>query len=307
MEWLSKKWSNSLTWNAAEGYYIDIVNTINRAIIVLISQRRKNMYRKLLTIVCLLCVARAGAQDKEKLFGTKETKQPKHGLLIKLMGDGDLPAADMAKRFGTSFRIGPAIEYKTKSNWLFGVKADFIFGNVIREDSLMINIKDQYGNNGNKNVYEFINGNGQRIGVPVYERGYMIGLEAGRIFSFSEGHPDDGLTTISTVGFMQHKINIFNSDKDVPELQGSYLKGYDRLTNGIFVEEFLGYTHIDRKQLLNYTIGFDGAFGFTQGRRDYLYDVMRPDNKKRLDILYGIRAGWFFPIMKKKSEDLSFE
>jgi len=59
--------------------------------------------------------------------------------------------------------------------------------------------------------------------------------------------------------------------------------------------------------LLNFTIGVDALFGFTQDRRDYLYDVMRPDNQQRLDILFGLRGGWFIPIFKRKSEDILFE
>jgi hypothetical protein len=47
--------------------------------------------------------------------------------------------------------------------------------------------------------------------------------------------------------------------------------------------------------------------GFTQGRRDYLYDVMRPDNAKRLDVLIGVRTGWFIPMFKRNSEDMMFE
>jgi len=145
------------------------------------------------------------------------------------------------------------------------------------------------------------------VGVPVYERGYLIGLQVGKIISLTKNHPDDGITVIGSAGFIQHKIDIYNTNKDVPALQGDYLKGYDRLTNGLFVEGYAGYTHIDRHLLLNYTIGVDAMFGFTQGRRDYLYDVMHADTNQRLDILFGLRGGWFIPIFKRKSEDIMFK
>ena len=179
-------------------------------------------------------------------------------------------------------------------------------GGVVKQDSLMINIRDRYSNY-NTHEYEFINSSGERIGVPVYERGYAIGLTFGKIFAYSKQHPNDGLTVLGTVGFIQHKIDIFDKDKSVPQLSGSYLKGYDRLTNGVFAEAYVGYSHFAKNKLVNYTIGLDGLFGFTQGRRDYLYDVMRSDNAQRLDILFGIRGGWFIPIFKHKSEDLLFE
>jgi len=264
------------------------------------------MKQHIFTWLLLLGVVSAYAQDKDKLFGGALVPKSRHGVLISISGNADLPAADMAKRFGGSFRIGPDILYKTTSNWLIGAKCDFIFGNDIKQDSLMINIRDKYSGQ-SSNLYEFINGSGERVGVPVYERGYLIGLQVGKIISLTKNHPDDGITVIGSAGFIQHKIDIYNTNKDVPALQGDYLKGYDRLTNGLFVEGYAGYTHIDRHLLLNYTIGVDAMFGFTQGRRDYLYDVMHADTNQRLDILFGLRGGWFIPIFKRKSEDIMFK
>ena len=236
------------------------------------------------------------AQDE--LFGTTKPAAKK-GWVIGVNGDLDFPAADMAKRFGTSFRIGPSTMYKTKSNWMFGVKGDFITGGKIREDSLMINIKD--GDN------YTLNQDGQSESPSTYERGYMIGVQGGKIFNISKKNADNGILVMTGVGFMQYKINIFTKDNDIPQLKGDYRKGYDRLTNGIFVEQFVGYNFFGKEGLINFHLGLDIAAGFTQGRRDYLYDVMRTDTKHRLDMLFGIRGGWYIPIFKRKSEDIYFQ
>lgn len=264
------------------------------------------MRLQIFTLFFSMSVVCASAQNKDKLFGTTAAPESKSGFIINANGDFDFPGADMAKRFGYSYRVGPQLLYKTKSNFLFGAKCDFILGGTVKQDSLMINIRDRYSTY-NTHEYEFINNQGERIGVPVYERGYAIGLTFGKILAYSKQHPNDGLTLLGTVGFMQHKIDIFDKDKSVPQLSGDYLKGYDRLTNGLFLEAYVGYSHFAKNKLINYTIGLDGMFGFTQGRRDYLYDVMRTDNAQRLDILFGIRGGWFIPIFKHKSEELLFE
>jgi len=47
----------------------------------------------------------------------------------------------------------------------------------------------------------------------------------------------------------------------------------------------------------------DIAWGFTQGRRDFLYDVARKDDSKRHDVLVGFKFGWIVPIYKKLSEE----
>jgi hypothetical protein len=254
----------------------------------------------------LMSIAPLFAQDENKLFGTGREAETRHGFILSASGDLDLPAADMAKEFGTSYRVGPAVLYKTKSNWVFGVKCDFIEGNVIRQDSLMANIVDHYSAHSG-NLYEFINTAGQRIGIPVYEKGYVIGLQAGKIIKLKPSHPDDGLLLLTSAGFIQHKIDIYDKDKTVSQLQGQYLKGYDRLTNGSFIEQYAGYAYFSKRRLINFTLGLDALFGFTQDRRSYLYDVMRTDNGNKLDILFGIRGGWFIPIFKRKSEELQFQ
>lgn len=246
------------------------------------------------------------AKAQADLFGPAESKDTRSGVLLNAFGSFDFPGADMAKRFDKSWRLGPGLLYKTKSNWLFGAKFDFITGRNVFEDSLMINIRDKYGVV-KQNLYAFINNSGQRIGVPVYERGYATGLSCGKIFSRSKDHPDNGLVTLTTVGFMQHKINIYDKDKSVEQLHEPYRKGYDRLTNGSFVEQYVGYVYFAHNKLINFTLGVDFLAGFTKGRRDYLYDVMRPDNANRLDILWGVRGGWFIPIYNRKSEDMMFE
>ncbi len=260
---------------------------------------------RLYFLLFLLIASSVQAQDKDKLFGT-EAPKPRSGFILNGNAAFDIPAADMAKRFGDSYRLGPAVLYKTSSNWLFGAKFDFILGSKIKQDSLMINITDRYSAKSG-GLYEFINNSGERVGIPVYERGYAVGLTVGKIIVLNKLHPDNGLMLLTTGGFIQHKLDIYDKDKAVPQLRGVYLKGYDRLTNGAFVEQYAGYTYFSKYQLVNFTIGLDALFGFTQGRRDYLYDVMRPDNANRLDILFGVRTGWFIPIFKRKSEDLLFE
>jgi subtilase family serine protease len=255
------------------------------------------MKRFFLFIISLLTFSsQVFAQDD--LFGF-EKAPARNGFIIAANGSLDFPAADMAKRFGTSYRVGGAVLYKTKTNWMFGVKVDFIMGNIMREDSLLINVKDK-----NNNV---INGSGEKIGFGTFQTGYMAGLQAGWIWNISKKNADNGILFLTSAGFMQHRINLFERDNSVVQIQGEYEKGYDRLTNGFFVEQYVGYNYFAKNGLINFNIGLDIAAGFTKGRRDFLYDVMRADNKSRMDILFGIRGGWYIPIFKRKSEEIYFE
>jgi hypothetical protein len=75
----------------------------------------------------------------------------------------------------------------------------------------------------------------------------------------------------------------------------------------LFLEQFAGYIHFSENGLVNFNIGVNVLAGFTQGRRDFLYDIQKAGNESRLDMLIGIRGSWFIPIFRRKSEEYFFE
>lgn len=261
------------------------------------------MQRFAFLVTCLLFLS-TYSQAQDDLFGAKggseAAKGVRHqGFVFGVNASYDRPAGDMADRFGGSFRLGGSAMYKTKSNWIFGLKGDFLFGDRIKEDSLMANIRDENG--------AFIDQNGHRMNVGIYERGYMLGVQGGYILTLGKSKGENGLLIMPGVGFIQHRIKIFDKDNNISSIKGDYKKGYDRLVNGIYYEQYVGYNHFAANQLLNYHIGLDFVAGFDQGRRTYLYDVRRSGEDKRIDILFGIRAGWYIPIFHRKSEDYYFQ
>ncbi len=213
---------------------------------------------------------------------------------LDVIAAADLPHADMAKRFGSSYRIGFGIKYKTSANWMFGAKFEFITGNKFKEDSLLYNMKNELG---------IINIAGDVINVGMFLRGYMTGVQVGKIFPFLQANANSGPMMLASLGFMQYKINFFDRDNSFPQLRDEYKKGYDRLTNGMFLEEFIGYNFHSKNKLVNIYAGFDFVWGFTKVRREYTFDLGRKESDSRNDILTGFRLGWVVPIYKKKSED----
>ena len=123
-----------------------------------------------------------------------EKLEARKGFLLGANGNFDMPAGDLKNRFGNSYRLGTSMHYKTKKNWIFGVKFDFTNGDQIKEDSLFYGIKD--------NVGTMLNQNGQRIGVNTYRRGFMTGVEAGYIFNTSKSVSDNGIMVMTGIGFM---------------------------------------------------------------------------------------------------------
>lgn len=246
----------------------------------------------------LLTALRVSAQQDEDLFGPMSGAAPRQGLLIGAQGGYDIPFGDMAKNYGPSWRVGGSLQYRLKSNWQFGVKGDFLFGSDMRDDSLLGNFKDASG--------FYINDDGRRTGMEISERGYMLGVTAGKMFPFSKAYPNRGLLVQLTAGFMQHKVFYYNLQDYFSQLRGDYKKGYDRLTNGVFIEPYVGYQHFSDNGLVNFHVGIGATLGFTAGRRDWQFDLARPYNQARFDGLFGIRAGWYFTVYKKRSEDIFY-
>jgi hypothetical protein len=260
--------------------------------------QKSNAPMRVIIAIALIMFSSLILHAQNDLFGTPEKQPPRKGFVFSVNGNFDMSGADMAKRFGTSYRVGGSVNYKTTSNWIFGPKFDFILGNTIREDSFLVNQMDETG--------RIFNQNGSRTRVAIYERGYIAGIQGGKIFNLSKKNGDNGLLIMTAAGFMQHKINIFDRERTITSIDKSYKKGYDRLSNGIFIEEYIAYSYFARDGLINFHIGFDITAGFTKCRRDFLYDVMRPDNQSRIDLLFGIRGGWYLPVFKRKSEEVFF-
>ena len=96
---------------------------------------------------------------------------------------------------------------------------------------------------------------------------------------------------------MQHKIRIQDDpESPVASLTNEYKKGYDRLTNGWSLNQFVGYQYFAKNKRINFYAGIESTQGFTQNVRGYNFDTKSYDNESRLDVLYGLRIGWIVPF-----------
>ncbi|HNW97923.1 MAG TPA: hypothetical protein PKK00_05880 [Bacteroidales bacterium] len=209
-----------------------------------------------------------------------------------------VPGNDLAKRFLPNNSIGAGYLYKTRKNWIFGADGFFMFRDTIKETNIFDSISTSDGN--------IIDGNGLYADFHLYERGFLMGVKCGKLFPVIEKYPNSGIILLGTLGFLQHKIRIENSDNAAPQIKGDYKKGYDRLTNGLAVSEFIGYMHMSDSRLFNFYAGFEFTQGWTQSRRSYNFDTMKKDLTKRMDVLYSFKIGWIIPLYKRMPESYYF-
>jgi hypothetical protein len=102
------------------------------------------------------------------------------------------------------------------------------------------------------------------------------------------------------IGFIQHKILIQAPTRLFPQLDKTYRKGYDRMSNGALFSLSTGFKFLERKKLLSFNIGAIAELGLTQNRRAWDFDLDKKDTKKRTDLFVGVKLGWIIPILTNK-------
>ena len=197
----------------------------------------------------------------------------------------------MGERFGTNASVGGHYGFKLKSNWTFDASVGFLFGNDVKEPGHMSNIYTAQG--------AIIGVDGRYADVRIFERGYHVSLNFGRLFCLQKPNPNSGIQVNVGAGFLQHKIKIEVIENTVAQLNDDYIQGYDRLANGWMLKEFIGYRYHGNKKLINFLVGFEFIQGFTAGRRNWNFDTQEPGDEERTDLLYGIKVGWMVPLYGK--------
>lgn len=206
-----------------------------------------------------------------------------------------IPGGDLADRFGINGGLGVGFHIKSKKNWYYGVQWSYIFGNRVYEPGLLSNLYTADG--------EILDNQGQVVKMFIQQRGWCLTLNGGKLFDVLSPNPNSGILVYGGVGFMQHKIRLEHQENEIRFLEGDYLKGYDRLTNGLTLYQFAGYSLMSNNKLVNFFLGVECYQGFTRGRRDLNFDTGLTDNAKRNDILFGIRGGWVLHLYKRSANE----
>jgi hypothetical protein len=128
----------------------------------------------------------------------------------------------------------------------------------------------------------------------------------GKIIPVAGPNPNSGLMLKFGMGYLRHKIRIQTQENEVPQLQGDYLEGYDRLSAGPLAMLYVGYQHFGNRGRINFHVGWEMMAAFTEPLRAYNFDIQRADPDTRFDALNGIRAGWSLPIYKKRDDRFHF-
>jgi hypothetical protein len=256
-----------------------------------------SMKMKVLTFLTLFfCAHPIWGQKKFREHAHQEDRNKGKAFLINIGVATYLPGGDLADRFGVNGGLHAGFDHISAKNLLFGVNSDFFFGSIVREDPLTI-LRTPEGD---------IIGRDQALAeIFLRQRGLQLGAHAGKLFPLLK-EKRSGLRITLGLGWTLHKFRFQDESKSVNQVVGEYAKGYDRLSAGINLQQFIGWQHLGRLRRNNWMLGFDLQQGFTNTQRDWDFSSKRKLDEKRLDLRFGMKFVWTVPIYRQKAEEIFY-
>ena len=200
----------------------------------------------------------------------------------------DFPIGQLSKRFGTSFHAGLSLDlFKSKMNGAYGIEGLFIFGENVNEDVI---------SNLRLDNTAILGIDGQYADVFLRERGAYLGIYISKIIVPLKTNQRSGLAADFGIGILQHNVRIQVDTRNAPNLEGEYLKGYDRNSIGPALKQSLSYTHIGKNKNLNYSLSLSIMEGFTSNTRPINFDTKIKDEGTHLDLLISLDLKWYLPL-----------
>ena len=212
---------------------------------------------------------------------------PQRAFLFRFNYVYTVPTADLAKRFSFIAQLGGSAGIKFENGWDLRAEGSFMFSKYVTEYSVFDSIANNNGYLVDRSGYNFL--------PDISMRGFTAGVHLGRLFPIGRNR-NSGIFVSLGANFIQHRLHFQNLSSLAPQVSGDILKGYDRLTNGYTINQFIGYQYMGMNKMLNFYVGLDFAQGRTQYASNWNNDLMGPDTRTRADNYWGIRLGWILPI-----------
>ena len=199
----------------------------------------------------------------------------------------EFPFADLSDRFGSNLRFTLGAERITKSNWIYGLEFSYMFGDTVKEDVLS-HLRLSNG--------EILGADNEYADAFTRQRGLFTGVNIGKLIPLNS-RSKSGIRVTAAAGILLHYVRVQDEARSLPQIEGDYLKGYDRLTRGFALRQFVGYQHVSEDKRVNFYIGLEFTQGFTSSVRDFNFDTGLPaDKSRRFDGLIGLKAAWVLPF-----------
>jgi hypothetical protein len=201
-------------------------------------------------------------------------------------------SGDISDMYGNSSTIGAGLGYKLDNNIYFGLEYSYLFGGKVK--------------NGDEILQDILTEDGQLIGqggeyaiFQYMQRGHIIWAQVGKIFPVFSPNPNSGILIKLGAGFTQHRMDVSVQENTAPQVKDDYKYGYDRLTRGFGLNQFIGYQYLGDSRIWNFYGGLDFSQAWTKNVRDLNFDTRQKDNSQHLDLYFGFKIGWIIPFYRQ--------
>ena len=209
-----------------------------------------------------------------------------------------LPTGHLASRFFNFNGIGVSSQYKFQNGIQIGLDYQWLFHDNIKEPGTFSEITAA--------SQQIIDQDGHFAVLRLGMRGHLATANFGKLFTINQSNKNSGILLTIGGGFMQHRIDFLSSQNKIPQINGEYEKGYDKMTYGFASNQFVGYQYLKRSNRIHFKLGLEFVQGFTQGRRTWNFNENKSGLDKRFDGSVAIKGGIILPVYTKKTEDEEF-
>jgi hypothetical protein len=209
-------------------------------------------------------------------------------------------AGDLSDRFGNGWSLDGGLSWLPEnSNFEIGFRVQYGFGDQVKED-VLAGLRTREG---------FLIGNQREpADIQLRQRNFFIGPSFGYTLRMGENQRA-GLHFKTSLGYFFHRIKIQQDPvQNVPQVDEEYLPGYDRLTGGPAIHQFIGFQQLALDRRLNFYIGGELTAGATKALRTFDYPLGAiPSDEGRLDLLLGVKAGLVIPFYFGEGREIYYK
>lgn len=239
----------------------------------------------------------AAALSAQGLAGAKNLD----GAVLVNLGYGPFTTTgDLGDRFGGGWSIdGGATWMPKNSNFEFGFRAQYGFGTEVKED-VLAGLRTREG---------LIIGNQRSpADIQLRHRQFFMGPAVGYTLPLGK-NKRAGIHLKTSLGYFFHRIRLQDDVVQVvPQLRENLAPGYDRLTGGFAVHQFVGYQQLAQDRRLNFYIGAEIMSGFTKALRNFdIPTGAPPSTEGRTDIVLGAKAGLIIPLYFGEGREIFYK
>lgn len=242
-----------------------------------------------LTILLTAGFANLNAQKANRVDSSSKFEE-KSWILMHVATSYNVNSGDWASRYPAYTSLPLRVEYYHRNKFTLGADFNFYLGSQVNSVGMFPDMTDNDGSLRDNNGYPAV--------IRYYMRGWSSRIYGLKIIPLNRNLSKEARWTLQLgggLGYTKH-FTKFTFDTDmVPQLEGEYLGGYDRLTTGTQFFEQIRFQYLDNSSV-SLAAGFEFVQGLTKQQRAYDFTTRSIPKQSNLDLGIGAFIGVIIPI-----------